>query len=165
MSGIQGLFYHDFLVRGATLQHCYEQVCRFLTGYTLVSYERIQLLEARSIFCNHPEFPDRLQTLVQENETFLKTLIQELADEGFHCMEDLRGLPTGYVSKLFHVAAHMVDGFFGIDSRFYNLIEGSHGVSQSLRMKLVSSDAGDGYWLTAVECAYSDALVWQEHRV
>jgi hypothetical protein len=164
VAGIPGLFYHDFLVKGDTLQSCYEQVSRFLTGYTLVSYERIQLLEERSIPHNHPDFFERLQGLVQENETFLKTLIQELAAEGFHNMDDLRGLPTGYVSKLFHVTAHMVDGFFGIDSRFYNLVEGSHGVSQSLRMKLGSPDAGDGYWLTAVECAYSDALVWQEHR-
>ncbi|MEZ0328358.1 MAG: hypothetical protein ABWK15_02115 [Dissulfuribacterales bacterium] len=164
MGGIQGLFYHDFLVKGAALQNCYEQVYRFLTGYTLVSYERIQLLKARSVFCKHPEFYERLHAVVQENEIFLKTLIQELADEGFHSMDDIRGLPTGYVSKLFHVTAHMVDGFFGIDSRFYNLIEGSHGVSQSLRMKLGSPDAEDGYWLVAVECAYSDALVWQEHR-
>ncbi len=164
MDGIQGLFYHDFLVRGDTLQNCYEQVYSFLIGYTLVSYERIQLLETRSISCKHSEFPARLQTVVQENETFLKTLIQELADEGFHSMDDIIGLPPGYVSKLFHVIAHIVDGFFGIDSRFYNLVEGSHGVSQSLHMKFDSPDAGEDYWLIAVECAYSDALVWQERR-
>lgn len=164
MDGIHGLFYHDFLVRGDTLRNCYAQVYRFLTGYSLVSYERIQLLEDRSIACNNSEFSARLQAVVQENETFLKTLIQELADEGFHCMNDIMGLPTGYISKLFHVTAHIVDGFFGIDSRFYNLIEGSHTVSQSLRMKLDSPATGEDYWLVAVECAYSDALVWQERR-
>lgn len=162
---IPGLFYHDFLVRGDTLQHCYEQVFRFLTGYSLISYERIQLLEDRSIPNTSPDFQDRLRNLVEENAIFLTTLIQELADEGFHRIEDIKGLPVGYISKLFHVAAHMVDGFFGIDSRFYNLVEGSHGVGPALRMELASANAGlNTYWLIAVECSYSDALVWQEHK-
>lgn len=164
MGGIQGLFYHDFLVRGDTLQKCYEQVYSFLTGYTLVSYDRIQLLETRSISCKHSEFPERLHAVIKENEAFLKTVIQELAEEGFYAMNDIMGLPPGYISKLFHVAAHMVDGFFGIDSRFYNLLEGSHGISQSLQMKLSLPDAREDYWLVALECAYSNALVWQEHR-
>jgi hypothetical protein len=64
---------------------------------------------------------------------------------------DLESLPQGYQSKTLHTLTHLLDGFFGIDSHFYNLIEGSHGVSAGLRGKIDSSPGG--YMLLAVRAS------------
>ncbi len=69
--------------------------------------------------------------------------------EGVSLLNDLENMPQGYRTKMLHVITHLLDGFFGIDSYFYNLEEDSHQVSEELKKKM----AGEltDYWLLPVE--------------
>ena len=53
---------------------------------------------------------------------------------------------------MLHVITHLLDGFFGIDSYFYNLVEDSHWVSEELRATIKTSPSR--YWLIAVEADF-----------
>ena len=75
--------------------------------------------------------------------------LDSLKDEGFSTLEDLHGLEQGYASKIFHTIAHLLDGFIGIDSHFYNLEEDSHGISPDLEQKILA--APDNYWILRVK--------------
>ena len=44
--------------------------------------------------------------------------------------------------------AHLLDGFFGIDSQFYNLPEDSHWLGESLRKQIETGPAE--FWLVRV---------------
>ncbi len=48
-------------------------------------------------------------------------------------------MPQGYKSKMLHVITHFLDGFFGIDTFFYNLEEDSHWVSEELQKKIAEA--------------------------
>jgi hypothetical protein len=60
-------------------------------------------------------------------------------------IEDLLALKPGYPSKVLHILTHMLDGFIGIDSAFYNLVEDSHWLSEPLRTTILRNP--EGYWL------------------
>jgi hypothetical protein len=72
----------------------------------------------------------------------------ELQETGLGRAEDLLTLQQGYPSKLLHILTHMLDGFIGIDSVFYNLIEDSHWLSAPLRSTILHKP--EHYWLVPV---------------
>ena len=74
--------------------------------------------------------------------------LENLKEEGFESLEDIRSLEKGYLSKILHTIAHLQDGFIGIDSRFYNLEEDSHGVSRHLQQKIAATP--HNYWILRV---------------
>ena len=91
----------------------------------------------------------RLKENLLANRKVVAELLQNLKEEGFADVDDLKGVEKGYVSKIFHTIAHLLDGFIGIDSRFYNLEEDSHGVSRDLKRKIHISP--QNYWILSVK--------------
>jgi hypothetical protein len=51
--------------------------------------------------------------------------------------------------------AHLVDGFFGIDTVFYNLADDSHAVSPQLRQE-IEATPGE-YWLLKIHAEIKSA--------
>ncbi len=141
--------YHEFLVEGQTLSECKGKIKRFFDLYELVSYSDIFFLEPMVLRGDHPGFWDRLSTSESVNRDLLRLWLEELGDTGVRSLEDLIHLPQGYPSKLLHTITHILDGFFGVDSYFFNLIEDSHWVSPGL--KSLVEKRPNLYWLISVE--------------
>lgn len=143
--------YHEFLSEGADLSVCRGKLFTFLDSYQLVRYRRVEVVEKSCLSAADGGFPGRLDDSLEINRQRIRSFLEELRQEGVESLGDLESLPQGYQSKTLHTLTHLLDGFFGIDSHFYNLIEGSHGVSAGLRGKIDSSPGG--YMLLAVRAS------------
>ncbi|OIP48857.1 MAG: hypothetical protein COZ12_02830 [Deltaproteobacteria bacterium CG_4_10_14_3_um_filter_60_8] len=136
---------HLFLTAGVSRADSRQRVRRFLDRSILVRYATIEFLPGRTIHGDQAGFNKALEAGLARNRVTLAELISELDREGFRSLADLATTPQGYPSKLLHTIAHLVDGFFGIDSAFYNLYEDSHQVSAALRQAIRQQPAG--FWL------------------
>jgi hypothetical protein len=72
-------------------------------------------------------------------------------------VDQLLTLKQGYATKILHTLTHLLDGFIGIDSAFYNLVEDSHWVSGELAEAI--RVAGAEYWLVPVRTGMLAASV------
>jgi len=144
-------YVHEILVKGNGYQVCRERVLAFFNTYQLVRYSHIDTVEKKSLPASSPEFEDRLQRAVLRNRRILNDLTRELQEENVLTLDDLRVMPQGYKSKMLHVITHLLDGFFGIDTCFYNLEEDSHWVSDEFRQKVKALPSH--YWLLYIEAA------------
>jgi hypothetical protein len=140
---------HEILVSGSNFDTCKKKVLHFFQNYQLVRYSHINILEEDSVPASSPVFLDRVEKAILKNRRTLHDLIKELQGEGVITLDDLQELPQGYKSKMLHTVTHFLDGFFGIDTYFYNLGEDSHWVSEELHKKIEASPYG--YWLLALE--------------
>ena len=138
-------YYHAILVKGSDLSDAKKKVLDFFGKYQLVRYSHIEILEKDSFDAGRSCFEDTLNTALKKNREIVRTLVQELQDEGFRAVEQLGEIPQGYQSKMLHVLTHFLDGFFGIDTYFYNLEEDSHWVSDELRHSMKENLAY--FWL------------------
>ena len=140
---------HDILLAGSDFESCRKRVKRFFDMTMLIRYDEVLALENESLNGAEREFLTRLQEGLAANHQVVGELLKNLKDEGFVTLEDLQGLEKGYVSKIFHTIAHLLDGFIGIDSRFYNLEEDSHGISPDLQQQIAVVPAN--YWILGVK--------------
>jgi hypothetical protein len=85
---------------------------------------------------------------VASNRTFAGNLIVELEETGITSLKELKDLPQGYPSKVLHTLVHILDGFIGADSAFYNLLEDSHWLSAKLQETIKENP--EAYWLVPV---------------
>ncbi|MEZ0344633.1 MAG: hypothetical protein ABWJ99_07550 [Caldimicrobium sp.] len=127
-------FHHLFLSKGENKEEALKVVITFLEKYQLLRYERYAV--DKIIQASEDGFFDELAQALEKNKNILENFISELMKEGFTALSDLLTLPQGYLSKVFHLIAHLLDGFFGIDSFFFNLLEDSHWVSKPLLEKI-----------------------------
>ena len=139
---------HLFLTPGSSPENSRQRVSRFLDRSQLVRYAAVAFLPSRTISGDQAGFNETLDAGLARNRAALDELLGELAIEGFRDLADLASTPQGYPSKLLHTVAHLVDGFFGIDSAFYNLAEDSHRVSAALRQKIQRQPTG--FWLVGL---------------
>jgi len=144
--------YHELLIQGDSLGTCKGRLLRFFRLYELISFQAVDVLEQRCLPASDPAFWPRIQEGIRENRKVLRGFLQELEDAGASTLDDLEALPQGYPTKLLHTVTHILDGFFGVDSRFFNLVDDSHWVSTELRKRIDLAPAG--YWLMAAEVAY-----------
>ena len=100
---------------------------------------------------SNPVFWERVEQGKRANQKIVQELIQDLQAEGYQSIDAVLGMTQGYQSKLFHTLAHLLDGFFGIDSSFYNMEEDSHWVSESLQKQMSANPTP--YWLIKVAAA------------
>jgi len=149
MSGKVLKFHHEVLVSGPDCDACTRKVLSFFKAYQLVRYSQIKILKEDSLPASRPEFWNKIEKAVLENHLVLKQLIEELDDEGVTSLKDLEDLPQGYKSSMLHTVTHFLDGFFGVDTYFYNLEEGSHWVSEELMEKMQASPAH--FWILSIE--------------
>lgn len=127
---------HEILVSGPDFEACESRVLHFFTKNMLVRYDTVRIAEQASVAADQDQFWQRLESGIAANRRALDELFSELAGEGFTTMADCRKMDQGYHSKIFHTIAHLLDGFFGVDTVFYNLEEDSHGVSGDLRQRM-----------------------------
>jgi hypothetical protein len=140
---------HEILIAGSGFASCRQQLLRFFDRSMLLRYDEVVILENDSINGGAEGFRSRITQGLAANHRVLGEFIANLQEEGFISLDDLHGLEKGYLSKLLHIIAHLVDGFIGIDSRFYNLVEDSHGVSRNLFRQIEA--APEHYWILQVK--------------
>lgn len=140
---------HIFLVQAERRQDAVSQVIHFLQTTELVSYGLLKVEETGVMVGNNDAFWDVLNRGVERNRQFSSQLLKELQQNGVHEVTDLLTISLGYPSKLLHILAHMMDGFVGIDSFFYNLVEDSHWLGNGL--ETVIRKTPDQFWLIPVK--------------
>lgn len=130
---------HLMLVLAPEPQRAADAVHRFFARTQLVRYDLVTVEKERSCSAAHPQFQPRLAEGLAANRRVLQDILDELKVAGVRSLDDLAQLPQGYQSKLVHTAGHLLDGFFGIDSAFFNLVDDSHWVSEPLRLEFEQS--------------------------
>lgn len=143
--------HHEFLVQGADIPACSRKIHAFLDGYQLVRYGAVQVEDSLSLTAEDTVFFERLDQATAENRRRIRIFLEELHGEGVETLRQLETLPQGYQSKTLHTVTHLLDGFFGIDSFFYNLVEGSHDVSAELRKRIAAEP--EAYMLVSVSAS------------
>ncbi len=147
---------HEMLVSGPDFETCRCKTQRFFDRHILIRYDTVHIAAAASVPATDPCFWERVTAGMAANRKVLAELIVELSAEGFKLMTDLSAMPKGYQSKIFHIIAHMLDGFFGVDSRFYVLDDDSHWLTDALRQSIKA--APTDYWLLKVDAESSVAV-------
>ncbi len=141
--------FHSILMLGPDATACKDYVLRFFAKTPLVRYDSLNILESEIFPATAPEFWRRIDEGAAENRKTVNDLLAELREAGTKSLEDLPNLPQGFQSKIVHTVAHLLDGFIGIDSLFYNMVEDSHWVSDQLRQEMRENP--NEYWLLKVE--------------
>ena len=140
-------------------------VQNFFRASLLLHYDTVSTVQEGSWSAVAPEFWQAVEEGIAENRRVLAGMLEELKAEGCRRIADLESLPMGYPSKVLHTIAHLLDGFIGIDSVFYNLPEDSHWLSDRFRETIRQAPAR--YWLIRVEARFvstaTASLIHQQH--
>ena len=141
---------HKILLSGASFKHCSDRAHSFFDRTTLVIYDTIQVVEEKSSSGLDDSFWQDLSQAEARNRALVNDLIDELKKSGLQSIDALLTTQQGYESKLLHILSHMLDGFIGIDSYFYNLIDDSHWLPEATATT-IRQRAGE-YWLLHLDC-------------
>ncbi len=144
---------HKVMVAGDSYTHCCTQVEIFFDHTLLVNYDEITIIKDKSFAAIDAAFTQQLKNAEEKNRQTVGALLTELQETGIKTISELQHLKHGYPSKLLHVLSHLLDGFIGIDSYFYNLLDDSHWVSSD-RHQIMSREL-EKYWLIHLDC-YSE---------
>ena len=139
------------LVDGPDFDTCRHRVERFFARTILVKYDSVQVVAEKSCNGADPQFWQKVEQGIAENRSLAAELLAELKNAGLTDINNLADLPQGYPSKTLHTLAHLLDGFFGVDSHFYNLNDDSHWLSEPQKNKIEQSP--DTHWLIHVEAS------------
>jgi hypothetical protein len=145
---------HALLVRGRNLEECRNRVKSFFAKNFLVKYDTVEIVEDRSCSAETPLFHELLNSGLDCNHQALVNILDELKESGFTKLSDLAEMRQGYESKIFHTAAHLLDGFFGIDTCFYNLEEDSHFLGKRTEAEIQEHPAE--FFIITVNCFSGD---------
>lgn len=143
---------HWMLCTGNDFATARDTVHSFFNKSILLAYDDICVIESASCSADNVRFWEELEEGVAANRLVLCGFLDELRAEGCQEIDDLKELPLGFPSKMLHLIAHLLDGFIGIDSVFYNLIEDSHWLSKKVRDAILEAPAN--YWLLKVEAHF-----------
>ncbi|MBU1137518.1 MAG: hypothetical protein KKA76_00930 [Proteobacteria bacterium] len=138
-----------FLVQAQSRQEAVQQVLHFLQTTELISYGLLNIDETGIMAGDSDVFWGNLWQGVGKNKAFSQQVLEELQRNGVREASDLLTVPLGYPSKLLHILAHMIDGFVGVDSAFYNLVEDSHWLGKKIETAICENPKQ--FWLIPVE--------------
>lgn len=141
---------HKVLATGDSFESCSYQVHKFFDLTSLVIYDCIQVIDDNCRCGRDSDFFNCLAEAEQKNRESVSSLLNDLQQTGVKTIEDLSTIELGYPSKVLHVLSHFLDGFIGIDSSFYNLIDDSHWVPETTREDI--QDNLDKFWLIHIDC-------------
>ena len=140
---------HKILVAGDSFVHCCDQVHRFFDLTSLVIYDCIQVIDDKCFNGLDDIFFAELARAEARNRATVASLVDELQQTGAKTIADLRHLEHGYPSKVLHVLSHLLDGFIGIDSHFYNLPADSHWLGEETLATIKADPAA--FWLIHID--------------
>ncbi len=146
---MQRISQHNILLGGESFVHCSDQVHKFFDLTSLVIYDCIEIQEERSFSGLDADFFQQIDLAQQKNEQRVQRLVEELHQSGIEKTWDLVNVEQGYLSKTLHILSHFLDGFIGIDSHFYNLLDDSHWLSADTRTLINENRAH--YWFLHVD--------------
>jgi hypothetical protein len=141
---------HKMLLAGDSFDHCSKQVHRFFDLTSLVIYDCIETIESKSLSGLDDHFFEHIDKAENVNRQAVRNLISELTKTQIHRIVDLQNIEQGYLSKTLHILSHFLDGFIGIDSHFYNLIDDSHWLPPATAQTIQNNPKH--YWLLHVDC-------------
>jgi len=153
---------HYFLVEAESAECGKEQVLRYLEGNQLITYANLVIRDEEVIGSKDRRFWPTLERGVQKNLNFATSLVDTLKNEGVTTLDDLVHMQEGYLTKVLHTLTHLLDGFIGVDSILYNLVEDSHRVSLELRETI--ENKAEQYWLLPVRTGMLEASVLHERK-
>lgn len=137
------------LLAGDSFDHCNDQVHKFFDLTSLVIYDCIETIETQSFSGADAAFFDLILKAENQNRLAAKGLIDELVKANIQKIVDLQDIEQGYLSKTLHILSHFLDGFIGIDSYFYNLLDDSHWLPPATAKILHENP--NHYWLLHVD--------------
>lgn len=140
---------NDLVVLGPDFRACEKHVHRFFSKTPLVRYEKIYVEELNSFSAVDPLFWKRVDEGIADNRKALEGLLNEIKGYGFETLDDLLHMEQGFQSKIIHTAAHLLDGFIGIDTCFYSIAHDSHWISEAQRQEIKSTP--NEYWLLHIK--------------
>ncbi len=139
---------HDLLVQSKDQQTAEEHVRSFFAKNELVRYDTIHIDGSAVINATKPHFFNKLEIGIQKNRQAIEDLVAELQTEGAADPKTWSSLQQGYSTKILHTVVHLLDGFFGVDSVLYNLVENSHQISEPLYSTIKKEP--ETYWLVPI---------------
>ncbi len=148
---------HYFLVRSRSGELAAQHVERYLDGNQLISYADFFVRAEEVLNGTDPLFRRTLESGLAANDSFARRMLAHLKEEGVTTLDQLVDLQQGYVTKILHTLTHLLDGFIGIDSVLYNLVEDSHRLSPALAAAIRTAPAE--YWLVPVRTGKLEASV------
>lgn len=146
---------HWMLCAGDDFGSAHASALAFFNKSILLSYDALRAIEHASCSAEDSSFWEGVEGGITANRLVLRGFLDDLRAEGCQHIDDLAALPLGYPSKLLHLISHLLDGFIGIDSVFYNLVEDSHWLSEKLREKIRQTPTK--YWLVRIEASFMSA--------
>ena len=141
---------HIVLASGGSSEDVRAQVLLFFKATSLVNYDKIIIPTGGIISATDAAFSETLDHGLSRNHAILNRFLDELSAAQPTPELDIGSLPQGYPSKIFHIIAHFLDGFIGIDSAFYNLVDDSHWLPDDTAALLASEP--ERFWLLSLEC-------------
>lgn len=150
---MQQIARHNVLVTADTFDNACTQVEEFFASTMLVRYDKIDIDRQLCYSAEDDNFDHILQNNIETNRKTLQKFINEFEKTGITAIAELHTVECGYPSKLLHIITHFLDGFIGIDSKFYNLHEDSHWVSETILQEI--TEKASSYWLIHIN-GYSE---------
>jgi hypothetical protein len=150
---MQPLSSHIILVSANSFKNACTQVQDFFDHTLLVRYDKIAIRKSKSYPGKNQEFSEELAQSIAANRKTLNKFIDEFAKTGFQKVSDFKQVECGYPSKLLHIITHFLDGFIGIDTTFYNLIDDSHWLPEHTQEAINKNP--DHFWLIHLD-GYSE---------
>ncbi len=141
---------HKILLAGDSFDHCSQQVHRYFDLTSLVIYDCIETIQNKSFSGLDAVFFDQIARAESHNRQAVQNLIDELVKAKFQKTVDFQNIEQGYLSKTLHILSHLLDGFIGIDSYFYNLMDDSHWLPQTTAQAIHKNPKH--YWLLHIDC-------------
>ncbi len=139
---------HTLLVQSNDRQDAEQHVLRFFATNQLVRYNSVDIDSHGVVNAEDKAFFSTIEAGLRANNRALENLLRELQAEGGANLQAWPSLQQGYVTKLLHTIVHFLDGFFGVDSALYNLVENSHQVTAVLQKRM--QDNPRNYWIVPV---------------
>jgi len=143
------LIEHDLLVSGLDMETCSGHVLSFFDKSQLVRYDSVEIDPKSSAQGSEPRFVELLNRAINTNKEILEELLVTIKDEGCSKLDDILKLPQGFQSKMLHTISHLLDGFFGVDSRFFDIDEISHWITENRQNEINTNP--EQCWLIRVK--------------
>ena len=142
---------HVVLASGNSGEDARAQVLHFFEATSLVNYDKIIIpADDGELVGTDPEFDGRLARGLERNREILARFMAELEAAQGTSELDFTQVPQGYPSKVLHIIAHFLDGFIGIDSAFYNLVDDSHWLPDNTADQIAAEP--EKFYLFVLEC-------------